>query len=84
MSDDENCIPIEVSDAQILAALQLALLTFATSGAQSYTIHGRTFVRAQIKDIQNLIAQYESRVLATTSPGLNGATILARTNSVGP
>jgi len=82
--DDDNCIPIEVSDAQILAALRLALFKFATSGAQSYTIHGRTFMRAEIDKIQSLISQYETRVLATSSPGLNGQTILARTNSVAP
>jgi hypothetical protein len=64
------------TDQQILDALRTAMFNLATSGAQSYTVLGRTFTRVDINDLQNAIDIYERRVAVANNPGLNGGTIL--------
>jgi hypothetical protein len=64
------------TDQQILDALRNAMFQLATSGAQTYTILGRTFTRLDITDLQNAIDIYERRVAVVNNPGINGGTIL--------
>ena len=55
------------TDAALLALYREALARIAVSG-QSYTIKGRTFSMANLKEIREQIAWLESRV-ATASEG---------------
>lgn len=70
-----------MDDAAILAALRNALFNFAAgNGNQSYTIAGRSFVRADVMKIQELIELYEARVAAASSGSIGGGGVEVRLN----
>jgi hypothetical protein len=68
-----------VTDEQLLAAMRMAYMQLACSGAQSYTINGRMFTRFDIEDIQKAISWLETRIDLSAQP--NMGTILVQTGS---
>jgi hypothetical protein len=67
-----------VTDQQILDALRTAYFNLAVSGAQSYTINGRTFNRVDIDKLKQQISEWEARIDAAGQPGIGGGTLLTR------
>jgi len=65
-----------VTDSEILDALRRALFDFSRSGKQSYTVAGRSITFATLKEIQDLIELYESRVAAASSQTIGGGGVL--------
>jgi hypothetical protein len=70
------------SDSVILDALRTTYYNLAVSGAQTYTILGRTFHRYDIEAIQRSIAWLEQRVDAATQPGIGGGTLLVKMGQI--
>ena len=63
------------SPQDIIDQIDIALLAFATAGnVQSYTINGRTFVRADVKALWELRQGYASLVSSDAGGATNYAT----------
>lgn len=56
-----------ITDSQMLKAIRLGIAQ-VTVGGQAYTINGRTFSRANLKDLQDLEQLYATRVAEAASP----------------
>lgn len=55
-----------ITDSEMLKAIRVAIATVAVGG-QSYTINGRTFTRASLKELQDLEQFYQTRVAEASS-----------------
>jgi len=56
----------DYTDGQIVKMIRYAIIQIMASG-QSYSINGRTFTRANVKDLKELLTFFEDRVEAESS-----------------
>lgn len=60
------------TDAELLEFTRAAIATITLHG-QSYTIRGRTYTRADLKELREQLTWLESRISATSGPAINYA-----------
>jgi len=75
--DFDNLQPI--TTANLLAAVDVAIANLLL-GAQSYSVNGRTFTRAQLSELRNMRSELQ-REVAESSSGTGGLIALAKFGS---
>jgi hypothetical protein len=70
-----------ITDQTLLNVLRTAMLEALVTGNASYAINGRQFTRIPLANIQSAITWLESRIDASSNPGVGPGVVLTHTGS---